>query len=319
MTVQQGIAVVALGVALLSHVTDGSDTRHAPPSVARRLAPQALQQDGRVTLSPGFSPDGGTMYFAQSECAPIWECPQRLKRTRWTASGWSMPEPIALPGPGRSEAPSVSPDGRTLFFSWATQRARHRGRDVREDFDLNALDLTDPKAVPVPIDDTDINRIRGGAIKTTQFVNNETAPTLTKSGDLYFWTERLDGIGERDVYVARSNGRGGFQRPRPLPPPINSPARDDGAWVSSDGRTMLVTYVERGGEGGSDLFISVLRKGRWSKPVNLGPTVNSSFDEGGGRIAPDGRSIVFTSDRPTGVNGDRIYQIWTAPLPSDRH
>lgn len=307
--IRMSIAIIlALGAAWVS---PSLPVARQTPKGPERFHPEALGQDGRVTLTPAFSPDGQTIYFAQSECSPIWECPQRLKRSRLTPSGWSSPELVPLPAEGRVDWPSVTPDGRQLLFSWATTRARHAGRNVDVDFDLYSLDLADPAAVPQPFDMADINRIRGGAIRTTRFVHNETAPSLTEDGDLYFWTERLDGIGERDVYVAQSDGLGGFLTARPLPPPINSTGRDDGAWVSPDGRLMLVTYEDRGGSGGSDLFVSHKIDGVWSTPRNLGPLVNSPHFEGAGRLTADGADLVFTSDRPVGDCVPGLLQVWS--------
>ena len=134
--------------------------------------------------------------------------------------------------------------------------------------------------------------------------------------DLVILITRMGGVGERNVYVARKNGRGGYDRPKPLPWPINSKDRDDGSWVSADGRTMLVTYPGRGGEGGSVLFISFLRSGKWTHPANLGVSINSSYNEGRGVITPDGSSLVFTSDRPVNGGASGISQIWVAPLPT---
>ena len=275
-----------------------------------RYAHEALGQDGRITLTPTFTPDERTMYFSQSECTPIWQCPQRLKRSTLGPDGWSTPEVVPLPRTGRVDYPSVTPDGRYLLFSWAVDRARHEGRDVYEDFDIYRLDLGDPDATPVAIDEPDINRIRGGAIRKRRFVNNETAPVLTAAGDLYFWTERLDGIGERDVYVAPGDGNGGFLAARPLPAPINSAGRDDGAWINAAGDLMLVTYSDRGGEGGADLFVSHKRDGAWSTPVNLGPTVNSPADDFAGMITPDGGDLLFSSTRPVPGQPQGLVQVW---------
>lgn len=310
MMITRFLSIALALAALLPTATPSSANPSAGSKVPERFAPAALGQDGRITLTPAFTPDGKTIYFAQSECTPIWECPQRLKRSRLTAAGWSTPELVRLPSDGRVDYPSVTPDGRRLLFSWATERARHAGRNVLDDFDLYELDLDDPDATPQPLDMADINRIRGGAIRTTRYVHNETAPSLTVDGDLYFWTERLDGVGERDIYVAPSNGRGGFQKARPLPAPINSPARDDGMWVSADGRTMIVTYTDRGGSGGADLFVSHWTDGSWSTPTNLGPSVNSPYSDFAGRLSPDGGSLVFTSDRPVGEEASGLLQVW---------
>lgn len=280
------------------------------------FAPDALGQHGRITFSPGFSPDGGTLYFTRADCQRIWNCPQLLYSSRKVAGTWQPAQRVALPqSEARAEWPSVSPDGSRLFFSWAPNRARHDGAEVYEDFDLFTLDLTRQGAQPVALDEPDINRVRGGRIRTLRFVNNETAPVLTRSGDLYFWTERLDGVGLRDIYVARSDGKGGFQSPRPLPAPINSSGEDDGSWVSANGRIMLASFDRFGGEGGGDLFLSVREGDSWSEPLNLGPLVNSSDADFAGRITPDGKHLVFTSDRPVRAGeASGLFQVWTIPV-----
>jgi hypothetical protein len=45
----------------------------------------------------------------------------------------------------------------------------------------------------------------------------------------------------------------------------------------------------------------------WSAPVNLGPVVNSSFNEGGPAVSKDGRSLYFASNRPGQFGGYDIY------------
>jgi hypothetical protein len=53
----------------------------------------------------------------------------------------------------------------------------------------------------------------------------------------------------------------------------------------------------------------------WSEPVNLGPVVNSGFNEIHPGISRDGLSLYITSDRPGGVNGDNlngIYELWVS-------
>lgn len=280
----------------------------------RRFAPEQLEQDGKVTLSPGFSPDGQTIYFAQSDCTPIWECPQRLKRARRTATGWTTPEDVPLPREGRVDWPTVTPDGKTLLFSWSAKRDEFADLDIYENFDLYALDLTDPDAVPVPLASGDINRPRAGSLKKLRFMHNETLPSLTRAGTLYFMTERPDGIGERDIYVARPGQNGLFETAVPLPAPINTSDRDDGVWVDADERVMLLSYPNRGGEGGAEIFISFKTADGWSEPQNAGARINSSYAEFGARLTPDKTEIVFTSDRPYEGQGAGILQVWSAPF-----
>lgn len=283
------------------------------PPKAERYFPDALQQDGRLALTPAFSPDGKTMYLTQGPCAQIGECPQRVHVSRLLETGWTTPEPLSqIPG-RRSEAASVSPDGSTLFFSWSAIRPRHAGADAPEDFDLYRLDLSDPDAMPEPIDEPDINRIRGGRVKTLRFVHNETAPVLTRAGNLYFWSERLDGVGERDGFIARSDGAGGFFSPEPLS--VNTRGREDWFWTDPDETILFFSSPDRGGEGASDIFAARRAKdGSWEAPFNLGPAVNGEAEDYYARLTPDGQTLLFTSTRAFAGQPEGLAQVWSIPV-----
>jgi Tol biopolymer transport system component len=49
--------------------------------------------------------------------------------------------------------------------------------------------------------------------------------------------------------------------------------------------------------------------GPWSRPVSLGPIVNSAFHDLRSTISADGLSLYFTSDRPGGLGG---YDMWVS-------
>lgn len=306
------LAITAMGV-LSPPLAAQTQARGATP-----FYPDVLEARDRFTLTPGFSPDGQTMYFAQTECLPIWDCPQRIKRSVRTPDGWGPPELLPLPRADRADYPSVTPDGRTLLFSWQVTHPGAETPDSQDNFDLWSLDLTDPDARPQPVTGPDLNRVRAGRERTLRFVHNETQPTLTRAGDLYFWSERLDGAGDRDVYVARADGRGGFLAPELLPAPINSASADDGAWVSPDGRVMFITYSDRGGCGGSDLFVAYREDGVWSAPQNLGCDINSPYNELAASLVPGTSQIVFPSDRPREGAAPGAVQLWTAEVPIPR-
>jgi hypothetical protein len=45
----------------------------------------------------------------------------------------------------------------------------------------------------------------------------------------------------------------------------------------------------------------------WSPPENLGPFVNSAFDDSGGALSKDGLALYFTSTRPGGFGGEDLW------------
>lgn len=55
----------------------------------------------------------------------------------------------------------------------------------------------------------------------------------------------------------------------------------------------------------------------WSEPVNLGAPINTAFREISARLAPDGRSIYFVSNRPGGIGTNN--DIWVAQRASRHH
>lgn len=63
------------------------------------------------------------------------------------------------------------------------------------------------------------------------------------------------------------------------------------------------------GFGGSDLYYSVFSKGKWSAPINLGPEINSPFDEVHPFLSLDGKTLFYsTNNSRWSVGGYDIVQ-----------
>jgi tetratricopeptide (TPR) repeat protein len=65
-----------------------------------------------------------------------------------------------------------------------------------------------------------------------------------------------------------------------------------------DARTVVFASRRPGGYGGYDLYQSSYFGGRWSTPQNLGPEINTAYDEVSPYLAPDRRSLYFSSNHP---------------------
>jgi peptidoglycan-associated lipoprotein len=88
--------------------------------------------------------------------------------------------------------------------------------------------------------------------------------------------------------------------------------------LSADGKTMYFSSDMQGGFGGMDLYMTQLEATNWSKPVNLGPSINTSGDD----VFPflkSADSLYFSSDAHAGLGGkDILYSVkrggnWSAP------
>ena len=90
---------------------------------------------------------------------------------------------------------------------------------------------------------------------------------------------------------------------------INSTGNDKCPFVY---RNMMVFASDReGGMGGTDLYYSLFRKGKWSSPVNLGPEINTPFNEYrpvlGSHQDFSNSYMIFSSDRPGGKGGFDLF------------
>ncbi len=89
--------------------------------------------------------------------------------------------------------------------------------------------------------------------------------------------------------------------------PLNPELGDQEFFLFQD--SLLIFSSDRiGGFGGKDLYLSILRHGQWTDPVNLGTPVNSSFDETDPWLARDGRTLYFTSNRPGSLGGYDVFK-----------
>jgi len=137
---------------------------------------------------------------------------------------------------------------------------------------------------------------------------NEGAQSITQDGKFLFFTgcNRPDGLGRCDIYVSQKKGDD-WGKPYDLPPPVNTPGWESQPSISSDGRTLYFTSNRPGGYGGYDIWKSTLTEKGWGEPVNLGPNINTAFDEQSAFIHPDDSTLYFCSDGWPGLGGKDLF------------
>ena len=106
-----------------------------------------------------------------------------------------------------------------------------------------------------------------------------------------------------------------FGTPTNLGSTVNSPAEEWGVSLSADGLSLYFSSKRSGGQGNNDIWVSTraTKEDDWANPVNLGPPVNSSAEEGNPCISPDGLELYF-NDHPAGPRPGNLGDgdIWVA-------
>jgi Tol biopolymer transport system component len=147
----------------------------------------------------------------------------------------------------------------------------------------------------------------GATINTS---SGEIGPAISKDGlSLYFNSDRPGGFGGQDLWVSqRASVDAPWGTPQNLGPVVNSGALDAVPSFSRDEHWLFFNSNREGGSGELDLWVSYRAHKHddfaWEVPVNLGPGVNSEFnDAGAGFFENDegGRPLLFfVSTRPGG-------------------
>ncbi len=89
--------------------------------------------------------------------------------------------------------------------------------------------------------------------------------------------------------------------------PFNSSEYNTGhPTLSKDGNTMYFVSDMPGGTGGSDIYITKKENGTWSKPVNMGPNVNTTLNEAFPTVFRD-TILYFSSEGHTNMGGLDIF------------
>jgi hypothetical protein len=120
--------------------------------------------------------------------------------------------------------------------------------------------------------------------------------------------------GQGDIFIG-PKFENQFLEPYKLNENINSPAIENGASISPDGKMLYFASNREGGLGGFDIYRSqILPNGEWGEPFNLGPSVNTPLDEDYPTISFDGQTLYFSSK---GHNSMGEFDIFKSQLLED--
>ncbi len=184
--------------------------------------------------------------------------------------------------------PSLTIDGRKLIFT----------RRLNNDEDFYESNFENGKwsnAKPL-----------GGLINTNL---NEGAQNISQDGQLLIFTgcNYPEGQGSCDLYYAQRN-KTGWSEPKNLGGLVNTDYWESSPSISPDKRELYFASSFPEGYGGKDIFVTRrMPNGKWGRPVNLGPTVNTSGDESCPFIHADNQTLFFNSNGHTGYGQTDLF------------
>ncbi|MDB5157353.1 MAG: oprF 5 [Mucilaginibacter sp.] len=137
---------------------------------------------------------------------------------------------------------------------------------------------------------------------------NEGSESVSQDGKFLFFTgcNRPDGRGRCDIYVAQKKGDN-WGKPFDLSPPVNTGGWESQPSISADGRTLYFVSNRAGGYGGYDIWKSTLTEKGWGEPENLGPNINTSYNEQSPFIHPDDSTLYFCSNGWPGMGNQDLF------------
>jgi hypothetical protein len=146
--------------------------------------------------------------------------------------------------------------------------------------------------------------------KIDHIASRETSTSFDGAGNAYFISNRNNGYGGKDIWMAKRKGRHAFHKPVNLGGVINTSEDEEAVYVSPDGKTIYFSSKGHGGLGGYDVFRSEKNiDGNWSPPENLGYPINGPADELFYRPTQDSLVSIYTTIRSDSYGGYDIYKI----------
>ncbi|GAA4379203.1 OmpA family protein [Hymenobacter koreensis] len=294
-----------------------------------RTVPTAASEDGAVAFDsamvnlgpnvntkftevrPVISPDGRTLFFAR-QYAPgnvgggkdgqdVWYSTLANPKTKAWNPAKNLGAPVNTPGP--NGLASVSADGSSALLinrylpdgsldpkGASMSRRRTSGWSQPENLNIQDFYNDDPENVDF---------------------------FMTTSGkQLLMAVERKDSKGQQDLYVSLRQPDGSWSRPVNLGGNINTKKAEFAPFLASDGKTLYFGSDGHTGYGKSDIFYSKRLDDtwtNWTKPRNLGPSINSPADDAYFTLSAAGDDAYLVSDR-NGTDGSRdIFRIALTP------
>lgn len=229
----------------------------------------------------------------------------------------SMPKPINLGNTVNTISddmmPQINPSGNRMYFT-SERKGGFDNFEEENDYgqdlyytEYSASGWGKPQLLPAPIN-------TNGNDGTSTFSADGQQMVYVKCGE-------ENSVGGCDLFTSTLNGSS-WTIPKNLGNVLNSEDWDSQPSLSADGNTLyFVTSREGTYDGSMDIYVTKKDKyGLWGPPQNLGGVINTPFGEKSPYIAPDGKTLYFSSEGHAGYGEYDIFVSvledgkWSTPI-----
>jgi hypothetical protein len=153
-------------------------------------------------------------------------------------------------------------------------------------------------------------------------------PDLQTDGDIYISCLSADGKillfsksenDNSDIYMSTFDGNN-WSKATKLNKNIDTKYWESHGFISDDGNQLIFASDRPGGFGGLDLYLSDKVNGDWGPAVNLGPEINTQFNEDRPFLVNNGKTLFFSSQGHDNMGGYDIFKsdrqtnnLWSKP------
>ena len=153
-------------------------------------------------------------------------------------------------------------------------------------------------------------------------------PDLQADGDIYISCLSANGKllflsksenDNSDIYMSTFDGTK-WSKIVKLNKNINTKYWESHGFMSESGDQLIFASDRPGGFGGLDLYISKKVDGDWGPPVNIGPEINTQFNEDRPFLINNGKTLFFSSQGHENMGGYDIFRsdlqsngLWSVP------
>ena len=276
---------------------------------ARMLDPGVISTTANE-FGGAISPDGRELWYSSG--VPPYYMEAIFFSRRLPNGHWGPRQLAPFSGRWHDFDPVFSPDGKRVLF--ISDRPTRPG-ELKRDYDIWYADRqadgrwSRAHRLPEPVNSVPDANGNGGR---EEFASVAADRTIYFAGD----PRGSDGAagggmpgmgGGMAIYrVPYSNGR--YGTPERLPNVINFTGVVGEPVIAPDQSYMFFSaFGAPGGYGNWDVYFARRgADGQWQTPRNLGPAVNTAERDYSPRLAPDGHTLLFTSERYFGSGGRRL-------------